>query len=179
MTRGYQNNNPGNIRLISANDKPFLGEIRPTTDPGWRQFATIEYGFRGLMKNLQSYIDSGHNNIEKIISRWAPSSDGNNTASYINNVEARTGINRKQIIDRNDLDSLQRLAYAISWSENGFAPAWSQINAGAQLLSETPGSAGTPVPGSTGSNQSKRWLKIGAIVAGTGIAAYLISKLAP
>lgn len=180
MTRGYKNNNPGNIRLINPNDLPFLGEIRPTSDPGWRQFENREYGFRAIMKNLQSYIDSGYNDIEKIISRWAPSSDGNNTVSYINNAEARTGINRKQTIDRNDIDSLQKLAFAISWSENGFQPSWSEIAGGANLLLQSGGSAGSPVPTSTESGRSdktKRLLKIGGIVVGTGIVAYVISKL--
>ena len=39
------------------------------------------------MKNLvNGYFKRGINTVDKIINRYAPSSDGNNTNSYINNV---------------------------------------------------------------------------------------------
>lgn len=116
MTRGLRNNNPGNI--VKGAGKPFQGEVVPSTDSRFRQFATMEHGYRAILKLLVNYVKGGHDTIHKIINRWAPSNE-NNTANYISIVEAVTEINRNQVILPTDAKSLTAIAAAISFVENG------------------------------------------------------------
>jgi hypothetical protein len=132
MSRGLENNNPGN--LIKG-DTLFLGEKPESTDERFRQFETLEYGYRALLKNLISYINKGYDTISKIINRWAPASE-NQTIAYINNVEKWTGIYRDTSLSVNDKTSLIKLAGAISLMENGVKPVTSKILKGWDLLNE-------------------------------------------
>jgi hypothetical protein len=110
MSRGLENNNPGN--LIKG-DTLFLGEKPESTDERFRQFETLEYGYRALLKNLISYINKGYDNVEK----W-------------------TGIYRDTSLSVNDKTSLIKLAGAISLMENGVKPVTSKILKGWDLLNE-------------------------------------------
>lgn len=131
LPRGYRNNNPGNIR-ISRED--WQGEIRPSQDSEFKQFKSMGYGFRAMLKLLRNYIRLHEcNTIEKIISRWAPKNE-NNTSAYINHVSQRTGIPADQPISQNDREKLIDIAYAIAYHENGSAPDRSDIEAGWEML---------------------------------------------
>lgn len=70
MTRGLRNNNPGNIR----NSKTvWQGEIVPSTDRSFKQFKTMAYGYRAMIKLLQNYRKlNGCRTISDFINRWAP-----------------------------------------------------------------------------------------------------------
>ena len=82
-TRGVRNCNPGNIRLDSQS---FVGELKPSSDRSFKQFKSITYGVRALMKLLQTYYLEYHlNTVSTIISRYAPSIE-NRTNDYINYV---------------------------------------------------------------------------------------------
>ncbi len=81
LPKGLRNNNPGNIRGSDA--FTWQGEAGRDGD-GFVVFATPFYGLRALGRTLLTYrrqhsIDT----LESIISRWAPSEDGNDTAAYI------------------------------------------------------------------------------------------------
>ena len=86
-------NNPYNIRPIGT-AKNFNGVIgdkegfqgdKPIGK--FLVFDELDNGIRAGMKNLvNGYFKRGINTVDKIINRYAPSSDGNNTNSYINNV---------------------------------------------------------------------------------------------
>ena len=86
-------NNPYNIRPIGT-AKNFNGVIGDKE--GFQGdkpiglflvFDELDNGIRAGMKNLvNGYFKRGINTVDKIINRYAPSSDGNNTNSYINNV---------------------------------------------------------------------------------------------
>ena len=86
-------NNPYNIRPIGT-AKKFNGVIGDKE--GFQGdkpiglflvFDELDNGIRAGMKNLvNGYFKRGINTVDKIINRYAPSSDGNNTNSYINNV---------------------------------------------------------------------------------------------
>ena len=47
MSRGLRNNNPGNIRR--DRDK-WQGEIVPSQDQSFKQFSSMAYGYRALIK---------------------------------------------------------------------------------------------------------------------------------
>lgn len=131
LPRGYRNNNPGNIRISSEN---WQGEIRPSQDSEFKQFKSMGYGFRAMLKLLRNYIRLHEcDTIEKIISRWAPKNE-NNTSAYINHVSQRTGIPADQPISQNDREKLINIAYAIAYHENGSAPDRSDIEAGWEML---------------------------------------------
>jgi hypothetical protein len=92
MTRGFRNNNPGNIRL-----NPLIkweGEIQGT-DKSFVTFKNMTYGIRALMKLLINYKKRGYNTIELILNRYAPANE-NNTTGYIEKVSKWTGIPKNQ-----------------------------------------------------------------------------------
>ena len=160
MTLGYQNNNPGNIRLINPSDTAFMGEIRPNHS-AFRKFQSMPYGYRALMKNLQALINSGSDTIWKIIHKWAPFGDGNNNPdNYSLTVQKRSGINYNKKLNPGDLDSLIKISAAISFVENGIEPNQSDIIAGAQLLGASGGNL--PVTSQGAGKSAKKYILIGA-----------------
>lgn len=80
-TRGFRNNNPGNIR--HGND--WKGE-EEGYDKAFETFKSVEYGIRAIHVLLNTF--SKHyalNTIEGIINRYAPPNE-NHTTQYINSV---------------------------------------------------------------------------------------------
>lgn len=115
MTRGYRNNNPGNIRL-----NPYIkweGQI-DGDDPSFVKFKSMEFGIRALMKLLINYQKRGYNTISKIINRYAPPSE-NNTSNYIQIISKRVGISKDAILDLSDSNLLIKLTKAIVSVEIG------------------------------------------------------------
>lgn len=106
MTRGYRNNNPGNIRL-----NPLIkweGEIKGT-DSSFVTFKNMTYGIRALMKLISNYKKRGYNTIELILNRYAPANE-NNTTGYIDKVSTWTGIPKNQnlVLDQMQMVKLAR-----------------------------------------------------------------------
>ena len=90
-TRGLRNNNPLNIRRSGSNKWQGMRPVQ--TDKAFVQFTARKYGYRAAFVLIRNYIQRHHaNTIGKIIARWAPSSDGNDTQSYIRFVSRTTGI---------------------------------------------------------------------------------------
>ena len=52
LPRGLRNNNPGNIRRSKDN---WQGLAPEQTDPDFFQFTAPEWGYRALIKTLQTY----------------------------------------------------------------------------------------------------------------------------
>ena len=100
--RGIRNNNPGNIR---RSGQKFAGEIE-SKDKNFKQFSSMAYGYRAMFRVITTYIK--HRNVhrlDQIITRWAPSQDDNDTATYINFVCGVTKFKPDRIIDcRNEND---------------------------------------------------------------------------
>lgn len=115
ITRGLKNNNPLNIR--KSKDK-FLGEIE-STDKAFKQFKSVDYGYCAVFIILATYNIRGANTIEKIISKWAPPSDGNHTENYIKNVSTRSGIDRRKVLTLKDGNAYIKIVAAMCYSENG------------------------------------------------------------
>ena len=131
MTRGLRNNNPGNI---IKGGRPYVGEVVPSSDTRFRQFATMPYGYRALMHLLRRYKTAyGCGTIRTMINRWAPPIE-NNTSSYVNTVSNRTGIHADAEIDVFDKETMLKMAEAISFVENGKAGLTADIEEGWRLL---------------------------------------------
>ncbi|HCK7183089.1 TPA: lytic transglycosylase [Enterobacter roggenkampii] len=112
--RGERNNNPGNLN--------FAGQAGAELErPGGRfaRFETAFDGLRALSRQLVLYAGRGINSVEKIISTWAPASDNNNTAAYIQAVSQRLGVNPQAALNINDPQTMSALMSSIIHHENG------------------------------------------------------------
>lgn len=122
-TRGYLNNNPGNIDR-SPNFR-WNEEIRDPKDPRLTQFQKKEltkgrfcvfphagYGIRALVLNLQAYQRSGLLSIRAMINRWAPPVE-NNTEAYIAAVAQTLKVSADVPVDMADYKTAFAMADAI------------------------------------------------------------------
>lgn len=115
-SRGYRNNNPGNIRI---NGDKFQGEVIPSQDKEFKQFESMSYGYRAIFKILRNYqINYKLNTIRQMISRWAPKNE-NDTANYISFVSERSGIPADDPIRTDNREMMIRIVAAMSKVENG------------------------------------------------------------
>ena len=130
MSRGLNNNNPGNIRLSASQ---WLGQVVPGGDSSFCQFESMAYGYRAMFVLLNGYIAAGYDTIAKIIARYAPSSE-NNTTAYINHVVALTSIDQNTVIDPTNRETMINLVAAISFVENGTMANFTDVTAGYDLL---------------------------------------------
>ncbi len=111
MTRGRRNNNPGNIRQSAQR---FQGEVRPSGDREFKQFSSMEYGYRALMRILLTYQQRhGLRTARQLLSRWAPPAE-NDTGAYIRAVCRDTGFGPDEPLDLRRKDVAVKLARAIS-----------------------------------------------------------------
>ena len=136
VSRGYRNNNPGNIRLTfdsKGNKTYWQGEI-DGADKSFKTFKNMFYGYRAIFITLSSYFDKGFNTIEKIVNRYAPASDNNDTSSYIKTLVSFTGKTQNEKLSFNDNQAILKLVAGISFQENGINPDSNQINEGYKLF---------------------------------------------
>lgn len=132
MSRGLRNYNPGNIRQNSDN---FLGEIKPSADPEFKQFESIEYGYRAIFVTLNTYQKKyGLSTIRTMISRWAPSKDNNDTEAYIRAVSSESGVPENSHITSTNKDVMVPIVAAMSRVENGVAANISEVQRGWDLF---------------------------------------------
>lgn len=112
--RGERNNNPGNLN--------FAGQRGASLErPGGRfaRFETAFDGLRALARQLTLYAGRGINSVEKIISTWAPPSDGNNTGAYIKAVTERLHVDPRAALNMKDPQTMSLLMSSIIQHENG------------------------------------------------------------
>ena len=130
--RGYRNNNPLNIRFNERNN--WKGKVLANTDGAFEQFISMPYGFRAALYLFRKYIRQGHNTVYKIVSKWAPPTE-NHTDKYVTFVANKTGLHPHDYTLRvGDAQALKMLAHAMAWYENGYAPEWTDIEEGWELL---------------------------------------------
>ena len=116
LPRGLRNNNPGNIRI---NGDLFQGEVRPIKDKLFKQFTTMDYGYRAMFKILSNYFKNYKlDTIRKMITRWAPQKE-NHTEAYIKAVSDYAGIPADDPINVNDREQMIRIVAGMSRVENG------------------------------------------------------------
>ena len=119
-TRGIRNCNPGNIRL--SNGVPFVGEV-PSTDKSFRQFKSMVYGIRALIKLLQIYYHTYNLiTVRAIISRYAPSNE-NRTDKYISFVCEYMHVSSDTILQLTVPSVLFSLVCAICEYESKYHPS--------------------------------------------------------
>lgn len=130
-SRGYRNNNPGNIRI---NGDKFQGEVIPSQDKEFKQFESMSYGYRAIFKILRNYqINYKLNTIRQMISRWAPKNE-NDTANYISFVSERSGIPADDPIRTDNREMMIRIVAAMSRFENGQEADMCDVIDGWELL---------------------------------------------
>lgn len=112
-SRGYRNNNPGNIRFIATN--PFNGQVG--NDGGLGVYARPQDGVRALGKQLQAYERRHLVTVRDIVATWAPPNE-NDTSAYVADVAAQLDVDADAVI--NVTAQLANLARAIAKHENGY-----------------------------------------------------------
>lgn len=133
QTRGYLNNNPGNVDRSPG----FLwtSEIRDVNDPRLTDFQRKEltkgrfavfpapqWGIRIIPKNLQSYQKKlGLKSVRAMISRWAPPNE-NDTEMYIRRVCDKLGVSDTATVDMWNYDVAKEMTLAIIGVELGGNP---------------------------------------------------------
>lgn len=123
--RTIRDNNPGNIRG--------KGSV------GFASYNSLDDGYAAMFNKLTSWINEAPvtkrsqqlktedgkpvagnpaDTINKIIRIWAPAQDKNNEEAYVSFLENYTGINRDQVIDPNDEDTMKMIASGITIMEH-------------------------------------------------------------
>lgn len=116
---GQRGNNPLNIRASKDKWQGEKGLQIAGRNGKFVVFENLKYGTRAAFRLIKNYIKNGNNTINKIISKWAPSSDGNNTTNYINRVSKNTQIPKEKIIDGNDFETLKKMVAEMAIIETG------------------------------------------------------------
>ena len=94
QARGLRNNNPLNI--IKSEKINWKGEVKPSTDPNFAQFETLEYGLRAALCLLRTYYNKhGCRTVRQIVSRWDPEGE-RVIAAYVGTVCRLTGLKPDQ-----------------------------------------------------------------------------------
>lgn len=129
-SRGVRNNNPGNIRRSPIRYK---GEREQSTDTAFKQFESIEWGYRAMFVLLTTYaVKYGLHTIRQIINRYAPPVE-NNTEAYIDTVAALAGKTADQPLDCHKRDDMVPVVAAMSRVENGRAAIMTDVERGWEL----------------------------------------------
>lgn len=134
--RGVRNCNPGNIR---KNSDHFQGEV-DSTDPDFKQFRSMAYGYRAIFKILRTYKNNySLNTLRQMIYRWAPPGvDKNDPESYTKFVSERAGISGDHIVDVSNMTIMCRIVEAMATMEcktkKGWVPDMNEVRDGWMLL---------------------------------------------
>ena len=130
MSRGIDNCNPGNIRLSKVF---YRGEVQPSQDAAFKQFSSMEWGYRAMFVLLDTYARRyGLNTIRGMISRYAPPSE-NNTEAYIAAICEWTGIAADEEVDTRSRRDMVPIVVAMSRIENGLPALRPQVEKGFDL----------------------------------------------
>ena len=131
MSRGLRNNNPGNIRRSKVRYK---GEVRPSSDPEFKEFSSMAYGYRAMFVLLDTYRSRyGLTTIRQMLNRYAPPTE-NFTNGYVRFVADYSGVMPDEQIDtRAEMDMIP-IVSAMSKIENGVAAKRADVEAGWRLF---------------------------------------------
>ena len=131
MSRGLRNNNPGNIRLGSFRYK---GEKAESGDSAFRQFESIEWGYRAMFVLLHTYATKrGCHTLRTMIERYAPPTE-NLTENYIRRVAHATHLSPDESISTLDGAVMTAVVAAMSEVENGVKADMAAIWRGWELF---------------------------------------------
>ena len=131
ISRGLRNCNPGNIRLGSFRYK---GEKVQSSDSAFRQFESVEWGYRAMFVLLHTYAVKHHcNTLRKIINRYAPPIE-NHTEGYLRRVAYATHLAPDEAISTTDAATMTAIVAAMSEVENGVRADMNDIWRGWELF---------------------------------------------
>lgn len=139
LPRGFRNNNPGNIR-VSANAWLGLADMADMTafqraEQSFCVFREPEWGMRALAVLLRTYKrEHGLVTPRGIISRYAPSSDNNDVASYSTALASALGVGVDSVVNAYDDATVIAMIKAIARHENGAKIPYSDVQFRAALL---------------------------------------------
>lgn len=129
LPRGLRNLNPGNIRRSMVH---YVGEKR-STDRAFKQFESLDYGYRAIFVLLHTYFLRGYVTIEQMINRYAPPIE-NNTNGYINRLCTLALIEPHSRVNTADHDKMVTIVAAISTIENGVKADMDAVERGWHLF---------------------------------------------
>ncbi|MBQ4503231.1 MAG: structural protein P5 [Alistipes sp.] len=133
LSRGLRNLNPGNIRRSSVRYK---GEKSHSTDSAFKQFESLEAGYRAMFVLLHTYFVRGYGNtIEQFISRYAPPVE-NDTEAYIARVCRTSGVGRSEALDTLSAEQMIPVVCAMSEVENGVVADIDAVKGGWRMFVE-------------------------------------------
>ena len=116
MSRGFENNNPANIRLTNIK---WEGMSSEQNDKSFIQFTDMIYGLRALAIVLFNYNKMYNlKSIKEIINRFAPNCE-NPTHNYVKFVAGKVGIDENDLFNFANKKELIKLINAIIEFENG------------------------------------------------------------
>jgi hypothetical protein len=131
MSRGLRNNNPGNIRLGSVRYK---GERTKSSDSAFRQFESMEWGYRAMFVLLNTYaLKHNCRTLRSMINRYAPPIE-NHTEKYIRRVAYATHLSPDEAISTTDKGVMTAVVAAMSEVENGVKADMATIWRGWELF---------------------------------------------
>lgn len=131
LPRGLRNCNPCNIRISKTK---YLGEIVPSQDRAFKQFESMDWGYRAVFVLLHHYYyKRGLKTIRQIISRYAPPVE-NSTESYICTVAAAVDLSPDDIVPFEDRETMILIVSAMSKVENGAPAVITDVIAGWELF---------------------------------------------
>lgn len=126
--RGLRNCNPLNLRRANA---LWQGLRKEQTDPEFLQFRDMEWGYRAAFVTLRTYCRKyGADTPRRIIARWAPETDGNDTEAYLQRIVVLSGLEPDYPLDPEQRTDMVRLVAAMSRVENGVPPDMREVKAG-------------------------------------------------
>ena len=131
MSRGLRNNNPGNIRLGNFRYK---GERAKSSDSAFRQFESVEWGYRAMFVLLHTYATKrGCRTLRAMINRYAPPTE-NFTEGYLRCVTNTTHLSPDEPISTTDGAVMTAIVAAMSAVENGIKANMGDVWRGWELF---------------------------------------------
>lgn len=131
MSRGLRNNNPGNIRRSRVR---YEGEVRPSSDPEFKEFSSMAYGYRAMFVLLDTYRSRyGLTTIRQMLNRYAPPEE-NFTEGYIRYVADYSGVMPDEAVDTRSENDMIPIVAAMSKIENGVAANRKDVERGWALF---------------------------------------------
>ncbi len=115
MSRGLRNCNPGNIRISAVK---YLGEVQPSQDTAFKQFSSIEWGYRAMFVLLYTYHRRRLFTLREMINCYAPPIE-NHTENYIDFVAKQANCSADEHLNIFDREVMIPIVAAMSQIENG------------------------------------------------------------
>ncbi len=152
-----RNNNPGNLKWDGKSQWKGMTGVDPK---GFVQFLSPEMGSRAAGINLGNQQKlHGINTLSGLITKYAPKSDNNDTAAYVQTVAQKTGLDPNAPLNLQDPAVQAKILPVMFGVESGGTPAQFQAPQPQQpqqqaMAQPTPQAPAGPLPGSPPAGQA-------------------------